>query len=210
MNRKTLFFLFIVAVLLAILVKCPRDCKEQTVSTNPIQSKVDALTTEIKAIQSVQDMNATKVKAVEGKLKESPRVAKLLPKRSSILHRPACAFFARAGIDSIVSKKESVGITTNDSTTIFLNAKYDSVRHELLYKEMLNDSLLEITNRLLTNMLLERKKHDEKDSLNNELILSLNNKLDSAKTSKRRYWRGVKHGVVAGYVLGTATAILAK
>lgn len=194
----------IVAILL--LVRCEREIKEVIASDNTaLQSKADTATAKITVLQDSHDTIAKEIGKVTKKAKERTRVEKLLPKRSSIIH------------DSTISKTERVEVSTNDSTTVFLNARYDSVQKEMVYKEMLLDSLTELTNKLLAVGLEERRQHEIKDSANHAIIVNLNNDVDALKEDNKKLAKRLKRRIAeikialgVGYAAGVATSFIAK
>jgi hypothetical protein len=195
MRGRALFGIILISAILWLLLI--RGCQRiSSYEHNPTKSEADTFikqSEKIKAdrdtLRNSQDSLIGKSKSLTVRFPERLRAAKMMPKRSEI-------------IDT------TKGIETNDSTTIFLNAKYDTVRKEMVYRDLILDSVLEVNNSLIYTIYTERNMTNLKDSLDHLAIVKLTESneslfVENKKLNKKsRRWKvAFGTGVAVGFAI---------
>jgi len=142
-------------------------------------------------IEHVQDSIFASQQAIKSKQGKLPRTSKVLPRRSEM--------------DSNSTFKVEGSKVTSDTNA------YDSVRRLLIYKELLNDSLIETTNDLKFEVMKERISRFKSDSAFKDLLALKDNKIDSlSKLRTHKFGNNAKwffRGFVVGGALGFGTGV---
>jgi hypothetical protein len=212
-NIALVSFLSICVISCLLLQKCG-DVKNSV--GNDLDPELLKSVTERDSIYLKQDTLIVKSEGIKAEAAKQPRISDLLPIRSTIPRSSTRAKNAHVGVksDSTVSRTERVGITTNDSTTIFLNSAYDSAQKVIKYKELLFDSLLKVNSGLIATIVDEKQRTEKIDSIHTKQIKEAAFENDSLKTKNKKLsksrlrWFG--YGVVAGKVETYAEMIIAK
>jgi len=191
--KKLGFLGWYTILLLIIIVLSIAWCGRPKEIKNPIHAQEakleNTITTEFeiqKNIEHIQDSIVTSQQAIISKQYKLPRTSKVLPKRSEMDSNT---------VFKVVGRK-----VTEDTNT------YDSIRMLLIYKELLNDSLIETTNDLKFKVIEERISRAKSDSafkalldLKDERIDSLS-KLRTHKFGNNAKWflKGFAFGFIGG------------
>lgn len=191
---KKLGFLgwYIILLLIIIVLSiawCNRIKEVKNISHIQESKLENTITTEFKIqknIEHVQDSIFTSQQAIISKQYKLPRTSKMLPNRNEMDSN---------SVFKVVGSK-----VTEDTNT------YDSIRMLLIYKELLNDSLIETTNDLKFKVIEERISRAKSDSafkalldLKDERIDSLS-KLRTHKFGNNAKWflKGFAFGFIGG------------
>jgi len=183
------FGLLIIIVLLISWCSRPEKPKEPS---HAQETKIEStITTEFKFQENskhVQDSIFAAQQAIKSNQDKLPRTSKVLPKRSEM--------------DSNSTFKVEGAKVTSD-----INA-YDSVRRLLIYKELLNDSLIEATNDLKFEVLKERMSRFKSDSAFRALLALKDEEIDSLSKQRTHKLGNNAKWFLRGFVIGNITGFV--
>lgn len=137
------------------------------------------------SIEHIQDSIFAAQQAIKSKQRKLPRTSKVLPKRSEM--------------DSNSTFKVEGSKVTSDTNA------YDSVRRLLIYKELLNDSLIEATNDLKFEVLKERMSRFKSDSAFKALLVLKDEEIDSLSKQRTHKLGNNAKWFLRGFVIGNIT-----
>lgn len=173
--------LLIIIVLLISWCSRLKEVKEPSHAQENIENTIKTEFKFQETSEHIQDSIFTSQHAIKTKQHKLPRTSKVLPKRSEM---DSSSTFKVEG-NKVISD-------TND---------YDSLRRILIYKELLNDSLIETTNDLKCEIIKERSSRSRSDSAFKVLLILKDEEIDSLSVeTKNQYnkgiWKGRKQGLL--------------
>lgn len=191
-NKPRFLGWYAIVLLLIVIFFVPLCSRPEMASpSHTKETKLEnTITTEFKSQETsehVQDSIFASQGSIKSKQHKLPRTSKVMPKRSEM--------------DSNSTFKVEGNKVTSDTN------EYDSVRRLLIYKELLNDSLIETTNDLKFEVLKERMSRFKSDSAFKALLALKDEEVDSLSKIRTHKFGNNAKWFLKGFVLGFVTGV---
>lgn len=179
----------LLVIIILLISWCSQPKQSKVSNSTPLEAKPEkVIVAELdiqESIEHIQDSIFAAQQAIKSKQHKLPRTSQVFPKRSEM--------------DSNSTFKVEGSKVTSDTNA------YDSVRRLLIYKELLNDSLIEATNDLKFEVLKERMSRFKSDSAFKALLALKDEEIDSLSKQRTHKLGNNAKWFLRGFVIGNIT-----